>query len=421
MLLFAALAVRGAVVWRLSPQLSEDRDGYFALAEALAAGRGFVNPETGRPTAYRPPAYPLLIAALNRLGGRAAALGVVQCLLGTATVGATWWAGRRPLGERGALLAAGAVAVDPLLLLYTSQAMTETLFTAIVSALLALLMTAEPWGRSRQVLAGLAFGSAALCRPTVWAWFVLGFVWKSWCEVRAAGWQARAWPWRYRLAGATALVVLSPWVVRNVVVMGRPIVTTTHGGYTLLLANNPVVYREEVDKPWGVTWEDASKGRRQSDWYADMRSRMRAELGPNADEVAVDRWESSEARRHIRDEPTTFLRSCVFRLRRLWNVAPLGPAAARFPAWVVWGVGAWYAVLFTAAVAGALRIAWAERIGRQPNPPVERSPPYSWSQAFLLILSISMVHAVYWSNARMRAPAMPAVSLLAARAGFRRS
>ena len=38
--------------------------------------------------------------------------------------------------------------------------------------------------------------------------------------------------------------VLLPWAVRNALVLAEPIITTTHGGYTLALANNEVYYRD---------------------------------------------------------------------------------------------------------------------------------------------------------------------------------
>ncbi len=43
------------------------------------------------------------------------------------------------------------------------------------------------------------------------------------------------------------LLTISPWAIRNWQVFGRPIITTTHGGYTLWLANNPAYYREVVE------------------------------------------------------------------------------------------------------------------------------------------------------------------------------
>ena len=37
-----------------------------------------------------------------------------------------------------------------------------------------------------------------------------------------------------------------------------------------------------------------------------------------------------------------------------------------------------------------------------------------WAPPLLLILALTAVHAVYWSNLRMRAPVMPMVAALAA-------
>jgi len=46
-------------------------------------------------------------------------------------------------------------------------------------------------------------------------------------------------------------LVLSPSMIRNLALFGEPVWTTTHGGYTLALANNPVYYRNVLDgEPW---------------------------------------------------------------------------------------------------------------------------------------------------------------------------
>ena len=49
-------------------------------------------------------------------------------------------------------------------------------------------------------------------------------------------------------------LVISPWMIRNLLVFGEPVWTTTHGGYTLALANNPVYYREVLNGPPGRVW-----------------------------------------------------------------------------------------------------------------------------------------------------------------------
>jgi hypothetical protein len=37
-----------------------------------------------------------------------------------------------------------------------------------------------------------------------------------------------------------------------------------------------------------------------------------------------------------------------------------------------------------------------------------------WTPLLLLLVAFSLVHTVYWSNVRMRAPLVPAIALLAA-------
>src|SRR3984957_10884206 len=66
----------------------EDPDNYIRLARGLAEGRGFV--WDGRPTAYRPPLYPLVLAPLVAVlpDGRPLAWGIAltHAALGGATV-----------------------------------------------------------------------------------------------------------------------------------------------------------------------------------------------------------------------------------------------------------------------------------------------------------------------------------------------
>ena len=52
----------------------DDPDNYLPLARSLAAGDGFML--KGRPTAYRPPLYPLMLAPLISHGGDRAVLGI---------------------------------------------------------------------------------------------------------------------------------------------------------------------------------------------------------------------------------------------------------------------------------------------------------------------------------------------------------
>ena len=71
------------------------------------------------------------------------------------------------------------VAVDPLLLQYTPYVMTETVFTLLLTALLAAI-TCDCRGGKRQVAVGVLFGLCALCRPTIWPVGIFAAAWWGW-------------------------------------------------------------------------------------------------------------------------------------------------------------------------------------------------------------------------------------------------
>lgn len=446
MLCLAGL-LRAAAAWHWRDELHTDRDGYRGIARRLIAGDGYSS-AAGEPTAYRPPLYPLLLAGL--LWGGDAAIAVAQVLLGVGTVWGTYRLGRRLVPERAALAAAGLVAVDPLLLRYTPQLMTETLFAFLCTFLLDRITSHPPVSGRRTegggqrtedggqraedgrrignpqspipnqnpsprhrvipsanrtirnaAVTGALFGLCALCRPTIWAWGIpvasVGLCWILRNRGRADG-VRRAWG----TAVVAALLVVSPWVVRNAVVFGRPIVMTTHGGYTLLLGNNPVFYREVVDQPWGTVWAGESRER----WQQSLDRAMRDAEPPPETEIERDRFLFRRAVDNIRSRPATFAASCGLRVRRLWNVVPLSAAGGDLPAAVRWSVGGFYALLFLAALCGLLRL---------------RKPEWRrWWPLVLLVLSFTAVHALYWSNARMRSPLVPAIALLAVRGAVSR-
>jgi hypothetical protein len=238
-----------------------------------------------------------------------------------------------------------------------------------------------------------------LCRPTIWpvgllfaVWWVVHH-WRS--RERESRW--RAVPW---LTIVSVAVVVSPWLIRNLAVFGKPIYSTTHGGYTLLLGNNPVYYQQEVGQPLGTVWEDAPAGLTQRDWLADVRARMANELGNDASEPEQDRWMYREAFQTMTNRPQTFLRACALRFIRFWNVVPLGQARTGIPSVVVWVVGGFYVAELLGFLFGLTRV---------PRAQWPRFMPL-----LIVIVGFSFVHLVFWTNTRMRAPVIPAISLFCA-------
>ncbi len=420
--LLMGLLLRVGIVALRFDQLSVDTDAYLAIAERCLASDGFCS-VAGQPTAYRPPLFPLLVAISTGIGGTVG-LAVLQVVLGLCTIAGTkWLAERVGLTERTELLAAGLVAVDPMLLLYSSQAMTEVLMTALTVAFFAALWTnwgsrsretsdsvAVPpksddfgYGRGQQLgagkssaLAGAAFGLLALCRPSIWPFAAM---------VLAVGLiqsiKQRRCVWRERVPFVlAALLVLLPWCARNAVVFGRPIITTTHGGYTALLGNNDSYYDAVASQPFGAVWSSEAFERWQQGVEAELDRRGIAKT----DEIARDAAMMAMAREWIVQHPDRFALAAWSRLRNLWS--PVPQQAGELPRAAVIAVGLGYVALAVMALIGGMSAAVDRRFR---------------VLVLLLVLSLTGLHTVFWANARMRCPTHPLLAVLAAAAVDRRA
>jgi hypothetical protein len=383
-----AVTARLAVAWPQLGRAPDDPDNYLPLARALAEGRGFAL--RGRPTAYRPPLYPIALAPMVAALGDGPRLTVAlvgsHALLGAATALLTWRAARRwGLGEARALVAAGIVALDPVLVVQARSVMTETLAALLLAGALAAL--AGP-GRRSALVGGLWLGAAALCRPSTLAASGLAVLAAL---IRPPG-VARERLVRAALLTAGITAPLLPWALRNTWVLGAPVWTTTHGGYTLYLANNPEYYEAVLDGRGGAVWGGPSQRR----WI----DRVNAIAG-GLPEPAADRRLRDEALHFISGHPRDFLRATGVRLGRFWAIAPAG---AVYPAALRWATAAWTVPLWLAVGAG-----------------LARRGLWGWPQAVApaLVLGLTLVHAVFWTDLRMRAPIVPALALIAAGAGAR--
>ncbi len=405
------LLIRGGVLIALNDRLNDDIDAYLAIAEEIAAGNGFSGPGGSAPTAYRPPLYPFLLA-VALWGPGTWGIAVLHLVLGLGTVLLTWRLGSRLGFETAGRWAAVLIAFDPLLVQYSAQPMTETL-CAFLAVLALFLMVPMPASFRQGILLGVVLGLCILSRPTFLAFAGLAFV---------------VWVFRFRrvvevmgFALLGMLLTVSPWMIRNAIVFGEPRIATTHGGYTLLLGNNSVFYREVVEAPLGTTWDGESLGR----WQASLEQEMKA-LGLET-EPERDRYLARKARRHIAENPGLFLRACGLRFLRFWNVFP--PETALGAVKTLWNntcrtlglpwesaanaisqAVRWSVVLFYALVLGSFMMGLAR---------LEREEWSRWWPLVLLIFCFCAVHLVYWSNTRMRAPVMPAVVCLAVRAWIR--
>jgi hypothetical protein len=120
-------------------------------------------------------------------------------------------------------------------------------------------------------------------------------------------------------------------------------------------------------------------------------------------EFEDDRLAYEFARRYIREDSPAFVRSCLHRIGSFWHFLPHQTRATESAGGKVlrWGIAIWYAVVFSLALLGGWHL--SSRVIRIP-----------WLWGLLMCFTFTAVHALYWSNMRMRAPLMPFIALLAA-------
>lgn len=224
-----ALRLAWIAAVRFTPSLSDDAGRYDFLGRSLAAGGGFVNPN-GTTTMFWPPGYPFILAAIYKLYPhwlladhtvRAALL--VNALLGAAAVALVYAIGVRAFDRRTALLGALLTALFPSLIFFSNITLSETAFTFLLLAALALLIEAEARGRLLLLAAaGAIIGYAALVRgqAALLPLVALPFWWRSVAvqlDAAPPATIARRLALRLAIVGVPAAIVIAPWLARNVV------------------------------------------------------------------------------------------------------------------------------------------------------------------------------------------------------------
>jgi 4-amino-4-deoxy-L-arabinose transferase-like glycosyltransferase len=226
----AAQVVLGAYA---EPQTWEYED----IANSLLSGHGYVYTvgQMSYVAAVSSPLYVLLTALVYFMTGHSqAVMLILQALFGGATAALAVWLASR-MGRIEAAWAAGIlVAIDPGLLVYSAElhplSLDALAFLTVICATVALPL----WPRWRDTaIVGVALGVAALTRTTVLSLTPILLVWAA----------------RYRclrlisLASgvlvAVALLVYSPWPIRNSLLLSQVLVGSSESSEWLWRGTNP--------------------------------------------------------------------------------------------------------------------------------------------------------------------------------------
>src|SRR5438477_5917901 len=219
---------------------------YLIAARRIAAGSGYLAWFSNSPTAFHPIGYPAWLAGIawtaNRVGldGHLPLLiGLVQALVGTASVALVYAITARLFEHRVAVVAAALVACFPNLVLYTALVYSETLYAFGVLLAVWLVVRADwkPAPAVPVVAFGIVVGLGWLVRPfLVLSPLLLGVaVWRAGAGLRSAARLAA-------ISGAVAVVMVVPWTLRNAFTLHAFVPVSTNLGDTLCLDNSPGAY-----------------------------------------------------------------------------------------------------------------------------------------------------------------------------------
>jgi hypothetical protein len=391
------ITVAGAI-WRLTYLLFVKLDDSVMLNDSLyysmQAGRNsegdwFRDGLTQLPGAEHGPLTSLYLTPWSLLPGDLVGWQrFATTLLGIATVAVIGLVGRRLAGPTVGLLAAAIAVVYPNLWINDSVIMSEALACLIVAValLVALQFDARPTLALAAGLGALA-GLAALARSEL-GLLAVGFAILAW--LRSAGVARRALiPIN---VVAAAILVVAPWSLYNLSRFERPVLLTTNDGTTLLGANCDSTYYDDI-----------------GGW--DLRC-----LGDLPPVGSVDASVPSEERRdqaveYVTDHLGRLPLVVAARVGRLLDVYGLSSLVAldvgeEKAEWAVWaGIVCWW-LLAIAAIVG-----W--RALRHPGPGSPERDRARWWLA-VPIFTVLLTAILFYGAHRIRAPAEPAVVVLAA-------
>jgi 4-amino-4-deoxy-L-arabinose transferase-like glycosyltransferase len=285
---------------------------------AVSIAQKHVYPPTNRapgggPSAFRPPGYPMLLAAVYAVAGsEVPPIGrLLGAFLGTLSVALIWLIAVRLWGRRVGMCAATIAAIAPPLVVLSTALVSEALFVPIVLAAVAAAIEARRAERPVRwiVATGILVGAAALTRTNG---LILLLPFSLAVAPARSRWRLRALPPPAAVI-VIAAVVIAPWTIRNAVVFHRFIPLSTEIGYTLAGTYDQA---SRADHRWPAVWKESEHG-------------ASLEYGEILFEAEIHRWKEPTYGDHlltaaiadIRRDPSYVLKVGLWNSLRMFHLA----------------------------------------------------------------------------------------------------
>lgn len=382
-ILVVALILRLGATALLTDELEPGADelAYRTIAASVATGDGFPDRPGvagGGPSASNPPGYPYALGALFALSGDSVELArVVDALLGVLTVALVGLVAWQIFASRTIALAALAIAaVYPPLIVIGAPLMTESLLLPLLLGMVACALRLRAGGGIRWAALMGALGGAAILTKDVGlvAFVVVGVaVWaRPRLELRSLAAPG--------LAIVVALLVVTPWQIRNTAAFDSFVPVSTKLGLGLAGSYNETV-RADPDHVWAPPYQ-----------LAELRPVL---YGTDLDEAEISRELQDRALDFISEHPGYPFALAGRNLLRMVQLGATAPGNADAELLGFNGDasddGLFRAVWWICAAAfAALAIAAIVAVGRGWARPI---PAFLWILALLAILPLIFIAA----------------------------
>jgi 4-amino-4-deoxy-L-arabinose transferase-like glycosyltransferase len=212
------------------------------IARSIAQGHGYGSPygDSTGPTAWEPPLYPCLMAAVFKVFGvytyaSAWALLTINSLLSALTSIPIYLIASKTFGERVALWSARTWAFLPYIWYWSVHWIWDTTFTPLILSLILLVSLELEQSREWRnwPIFGLLSGVGALANPTMLAFLPFCGLW-IWRQRHRRGLSSLS---GIAVSSAIFFLVLTPWLVRNYEVFGRFVFLRDDFGLQFRLGN----------------------------------------------------------------------------------------------------------------------------------------------------------------------------------------
>ena len=351
------------------------------IGRSLAQGQGFSNPfnQATGPTAWEPPLYPFLIAAVFKLFGiythaSALVLLCINSLFSALTCVPIFLIAKRCFSDKVAIWTAWIWAVLPSVMFWCTRWVWETSLAALLLALIFWLTLdlEEREGLTPWLQFGLVWGIAALTNTSLLAFLPAAGLW-AWYRRWKRGKRSLA---GVMLASLLFIACIAPWTARNYRIFGRLMFLRSNFGAELRIGNGPGA---------DGTWQEYLHPTQNI-----YQMRLYRQLGETA---YIDR-RKREAMAFLRGDYGRFIGLCVKRFVYYWAGAP---RASETPALVL--------VKNSVFLASSVLAFWG--LGRA----LRKRRPGAWL-FFWLILCYPAIYYAVFPHPRYRHPIEPELGIL---------